>query len=266
MNRDCSYFRDQIPRAMFGDLETAEQLSLDSHLADCVACRQEKDLYSETFRQMRSLEDVGVPRHFFVYPEERADNPWRLFRTMHPAWQGAVAAVVLMSIAFAALAATRVHVRSADGTWIVAFGSLPAVSPAPAPPSKVDTTALEAKILQIVEERNHKESLEWVRALRSEIARSQTNMTRRQQVVLETALASLESRMGGRIEQTARSVEDRNERSIANLYQTVSRQREIDLANMDSKLTGLAVSGEIKETQTNAILETLLQVAELRMK
>ena len=266
MNKDCRYFQEQIPRGMIGDLETAEQLSLDAHLAECVACRQEKELYVGTFRQMRSLEDVAVPRHFFVYPQERAANPWLLFRMMHPAWQGVAAAGLLVVVAFAALAASHVQVRSANGAWTIAFGDLPALSPAPAPSPKIDTAALEAKILQIVEEKNRKENLEWVRTLRSEINRSQTTMTRQQQIVLETALAGLESRMGGRIEQTARSVEERNDRSIANLYQAVSRQRELDLARVESKLTGLAVSGEIKETQTNAILETLLQVAELRMK
>ena len=266
MNKDCRYFQEQIPKAMVGDLEAEEQPSLDAHLAECVACRQERELYSETLSQMRALEDVAVPRHFFVYPEERAANPWQLFRMMHPAWQGVAAAGLLVGVAFVALAVSQVHVRSKDGAWTIAFGNLPAVSPAPAPSPKIDTAALEARILQIVEEKNRKEKLEWVRTLRSEINRSHSTLTRQQQIVLENALAGLESRMGSRMEQTARSVEERNNSSIASLYQAVSQQRELDLAAMDRKLTGLAVSGEMKETQTNAILETLLQVAELRMK
>ncbi len=266
MNKDCSHFREQIPKGMIGDLEPAEQVSLDSHLADCGACRQEKELYAETFREMRALEDVAVPRHFFIYPKERTANPWHFFRLMHPAWQALAAFVLLVGVAFTTFAASHVQIHSANGAWTIVFGNLPAVSPESALPPKIDTAAVEAKILQIVEEKNRRERVEWLRTLRLEIAHSQRSLTRQQQIILETALSDLESRMGGRIEQTARSVEERNDRSIANLYQAVSRQRERDLAAMDSKLTGLAVSGEIKETQTNAILETLLQVAELRMK
>ena len=72
--------------------------------------------------------------------------------------------------------------------------------------------------------------------------------------------------MADRVEATAHQLEQRTDLSVANLYQTVSRQRERDQNAFDAKLTRLAVNGEIKDKQTDAILETLLQVAELRMK
>ena len=43
-------------------------------------------------------------------------------------------------------------------------------------------------------------------------------------------------------------------------------QRESDLAVVDSKLNRLALNGQIKSSQPDAILETLIQVADLRTK
>ena len=215
---------------------------------------------------MRSLEDVPVPRHFLVYPEERATNPWKLFRTMSWAWQGAAALLLLIVGISAVLAATRLQARFEGGVFTVAFGKLP-VAPSPQAPSPtIDVPALEARILQIVEQRDRKERLEWVKTLRGEMAQIGRGLTRQQQVALDTALARLETGMGNRIELTARSILDQNERSVAGLYQTVSRQRDRDIAAIDGKFARLAVNNEIKSTQTDAILETLLQVAELRLK
>ncbi len=264
MSKDCSYYREQIPKAMLDDLAVEDRQTLDLHLLNCPACRLEKELYAGTFQQLDSLEDVPVPRHFFVYPEERAANPWRLFRLMHPAWQGAVAVTIVAMGMLTAFAASRLQVRSENGAWTLAFGKLPPLPAAPAP--AIDIGALEARIVQIVEEKDRKERLEWVRTLRSEIAGSRRSLSQYQQVALDTALANSEARMDRRIEQTALSIQDQNNRSLSNLYQTVSQQREGDMATIDGRLTRLAVSGQIKSTQTDAILETLLQVAELRMK
>ena len=266
MTRDCNYYMELIPRALLGDLAGPDLQALESHLVDCAACAQERELYSGTFRQMRSLEDVPVPRHFLVYPEEQTTNPWRLFRTMSSAWQGAAAMLLLIVGVSTVLAATSFRARFEGGVFTVAFGKLPA-APSPSVPSPAfDVAALEARILQIVEQRDRKESLEWVKTLRAEMAQIRRGSTRQQQVALDTALASLETRMGNRIELTARSIQDQNERSLAGVYQTVSRQRERDIAAVDGKFARLAVNDEIKSTQTDAILETLLQVAELRLK
>ena len=53
---------------------------------------------------------------------------------------------------------------------------------------------------------------------------------------------------------------------MTDLYQTIQTQRRQDLILTKNRLDRLAVQGEMRSTQTDAILETLLQVAEMRMK
>lgn len=118
----------------------------------------------------------------------------------------------------------------------------------------------------MVEEKNRKDSLQWIRALRAEIARSQAVVTRDQRALLQIALDNLETRMTVRLDDTARSLENRNAQSLASLYQAVKLQRDSDVAMVDSKLNRLALNGDIKNSQTDAILETLIQVAENRTK
>ena len=266
MKRDCSYFRDEIPKGVLSDLSEADQKGLKEHLAECGGCAREHDLYTGTLRQLKCVGDEEVPRHFFVYQSEQKSSPWSLFRLMSPAWQGAVLSFLLLLGTLSALATSRLHVRAGDGALTVAFGRLPEQNPPQPQVPTVDPSKLEARILEVVEERSRKENLEWVKAMRSEIAQSQKGLTQKQRVALETALASLEGRMVKHVETTARRLEERNDLSVANLYQTISRQRERDQSAFDAKLARLVMSGEIKNKQTDAILETLLQVAELRLK
>ena len=67
---DCSNFRNLIPRALLSDLTREEQEALQAHLKDCAPCAQERELYLNTFSQLRSTDDIPVPRHFFIYPDE----------------------------------------------------------------------------------------------------------------------------------------------------------------------------------------------------
>ncbi len=67
---DCSNFRNLIPRALLSDLTREEQEALQAHLKDCAPCAQERELYLNTFSQLRSADDAPVPRHFFIYPDE----------------------------------------------------------------------------------------------------------------------------------------------------------------------------------------------------
>ena len=50
------------------------------------------------------------------------------------------------------------------------------------------------------------------------------------------------------------------------MYRTLETQRVQDLSSVNDRLNRITVNGEIKSNQTDAILETLLQVAELKLK
>ncbi len=263
MGKGCDHFRNLIPRAMLSDLDEVGQRELDLHLSECPPCAREKDLYSQTFGRLRTLENVEVPRHFLVYPEHNPANPWRMFRSLSLVWQGSLAACMFVLLLTSAFAATRLRVSTRDGAFLLSFGgSLPSETK-PAPVPQVDAAAIEERILRTVEEKNRKEGLEWVTKVRAELARSQRVFTRSQRDLLESALASLETKMNARVEDTARTLDERRAQSQAALYQAIRLQQDSGLALVDAKLNRLAINGEKKNSEIYATLDTILQVADL---
>ncbi len=263
MTADCSMYRNLIPRALAGDLSASEQESLDRHLVECEPCNREQTLYAQTLRLMRSAGDVPTPRHFFVYGEQ-SENPWQIFRRLSRAWQFATAAAVILVGALAVLAAARVHVRTQGDTLVMSFGE-----PAPArlsPSPSVDAAAIEARILKDMEANNRREKLELIGTLRAEIEKSSRSLTDRQRRTMQAALSEVEKRLTGRVAAAESVLEARSDKSIADLYQVVSAERATDLSAIDSRINRLALRGEVRGSQTDAILETLLQVADLNMK
>jgi hypothetical protein len=215
---------------------------------------------------MRSAGDIPIPKHFFVYAEERSENPWFTFRKMSLAWQGAIAAGVLLLGILAASAASRLNIRAENGALIIGFATPAPMRPTPVPMPVVDTAAIEARVLNALEEKKRVERLEWVRALRAEIDKSNRTMSERQRRILQVAMSELEARLGGQMTTAAKALEDRSGRALSDLYQVISSERERDLASINNRLGRLAVNNEAHSSQTDAILETLLQVAELKLK
>lgn len=266
MAATCSNYKSYIPRATLGDLSQEEQKALDQHLAECSPCNREHRMYAETVRLLRAEQDVPVPRHFFVYPDESHATPWHAFLRMPRAWQAATATVLLAFGLVSALAVARLQVRSEDGALVLGFGKLPERRPSAPQAPQIDTSALESRILKIAAEKNRQDSLELLRTLRSEMARSNKTIGREQRALLELAINNAELRMGQLVTATAVNLEKKTDRSAQELYRKVSLERARDLAAVDNRINLLAINGEVKSTQTDAILTTLLQVAELRMR
>ena len=262
---DCSNFRNLIPRALLSDLTRVEQEALEAHLKDCAPCAQERELYLNTFSQLRSADDAPVPRHFFIYPDESRPTLRQLFGQLSLAWKGSLAAAFLALAGLSALAFTSMEIRSEPGGMVFRIGNAPepvAVGPAPS----IDLEALKSELTRLLENRSRNDKLEILQTLRAEMARSESAMTRKQRLVLETALSRLESRVNNRIVDAAASLESANQRSLGDMYRTLETQRVQDLSSVNDRLNRITVNGEIKSNQTDAILETLLQVAELKLK
>jgi hypothetical protein len=242
-----------------GDLTAEEQQALDLHLRACPSCQGERDQYEETLRLLQSTDDEPVPRHFFVYPEERKVNPWQLFRQLMPRWQAAAVCVAALVVLIGAVSIIGVQVRADQGGWTVSVGR-PGSAPA------ADTAALKAEILRTTDERNQEVIREWVRALRVEMSRSRTELTEQQQDLLAASLTSLESRLNNRMALTADEIKTGSQKAIGDMYQAVSLQQDENVNAINARLDKAAASNELKFNQTDAILETLLQVAELRIR
>ena len=259
MTSECSKYEQQIPRSLVGDLTAEDQQALDLHLAACTGCRTEQERYAETLRVLESADDVPVPRHFFVYPEERAANPWQLFRQLMPRWQAAAAVFAALVVLLGVFSISGFTVRADRGAWTLSFGR---ANESPA----LDNAALKAEILQVAEERNREAALGWIQNLRSELAGSRTELTQQQQVQLIAAITTLESRLDSRIAATADDIRAVTQKSQTDLYQAVSLQRNQDLNALNARLDSLAENAASRARQTDAILEMLLQVAELRIR
>jgi hypothetical protein len=259
MTSECSKHQERIPRSFVGDLTAAEQQALDLHLAACSPCRGEHERYAETLHLLQSAGDEPVPRHFFVYPQERAANPWQLFLQMMPIWQATTLAIAALALLLGIATASGLQIRSNPGSWSISFGRS-ITSPA------IDLAALKAEILRTAEEKNREAAIAWIQNLRSEIVLSRTDLTQQQQVQLVAAFNDLESRLNNRITATADDLRAGTQKSNFDLYQAVSLQRQQDLNSVNVRLDKIVEDNEIKARQTDAILETLLQIANLNIK
>ncbi len=266
MTTPCSHYRANIPKAVIGDLSPEDQRDLDLHLAECRPCNRESLLYADTIRQLGALQDEAVPRHFFVYHEDVRLKPWQSFVQMSRAWQVAAAALMVGLGLLGSMAIAKLSLRTENGSLILSFGEGPVVADPHVRIQQADTRELEERILKTVAERNALEKLELVRTLRNETARDTAALTREQQAILGQALTNLEVRMSQAVAASTASLENRMGQSMQELYRAVSLDRQRDMAAIDNRINVLAASGEIKNNQTDEILATLLQVAELRTR
>lgn len=259
MISECNEWQQQIPRSLLGDLTAEEQRALDVHVAACPSCEQERERYTETLRLLQSADDELLPRHFFVHPQERSARPWQLFRQMMPIWQATTVAIAALVLLLGIATASGLQIRSDPGSWSISFGrSIP--SPA------IDLAALKADILRTAEEKNREADLAWVQDLRSQIAQSCANLTQQQQAQLVAALTALQSRLNSHITLTADDIRAGTQKSVVDLYQAVSMQRQEDLNGLNTRLDGAVARSEIRANRTDAILDALLQVLNLSPK
>jgi predicted anti-sigma-YlaC factor YlaD len=259
MISECSEWQRQIPRSLLGDLTAEEQRALDAHVSACPSCQQERESYAQTLRMLQSAGDEPLPRHFLVYPQESSAKPWQLFRQMMPIWQAATVATAALVLLVGIATVSGLQIRSDRGSWSISLGRS-TMSPA------IDLAALKAEILQTADEKNRQADLAWVQDLRSEMTQFYTDLTQQQQAQLLAALTALQSRLNSHITLTADDIRAGTQKSIVDLYQAVSLQRQEDLNGLNVRLDKIVEDNEIRARQTDAILETLLQIANLNIK
>ena len=259
MISECSEYVQWISRSLVGDVSAEEQKALDGHLAACPSCRNERDAFAETVRLLQSAEEEPAPRHFFVYPEEKAFKPWQHFRQMMPRWQAATGGVIAVILTFGVLGVFGIQVRAQQDGWTLSFGRGGASA-------GIDTAALKAEILQAAEERNRETAREWIQNIEFEIARSHADLTDQQRLLLAASLSDLESRVASRLNLTAAELRSSTEKSMVDLYQTLSLEQQQQGNAVHTRIDGVIENQQERAHETDAVLETLLQVAELRFR
>lgn len=242
MKPECVEYQGKIARSLLGDLAADERQALEEHLTACPQCRSESESYARTLSLMQSLDEEPVPRHFFVQPEERSLSPWDLFRMLQPGWRAITAAVAGLFL-LAGLGGVLGFTRSS-----------------------VDIAALKKDFLRAAEEQNRRTTESFLREVRAEITGSRTDLTLQQQTELAAALDRVDSRMTGRLKRTEDRVREDAQKMAVDVYRTVSQQRAQDLNLINLRFDGIETKSALETRQTDAILDTLLQAAELRLK
>jgi predicted anti-sigma-YlaC factor YlaD len=258
MSEGCSEYQQVLQQSLVNDLTAQEQLALNQHLAGCASCRAEHDRCTHTLRQLQSYGEEPLPRHFFVYPDELETKPWQLFRRLTPLWQTATASLAALLFMVGVAAAFHVQFRSDHGAWTLSFGRATAGIP--------DPVSFKADILKTVEQKNQEAALAWIQGMRDELERTHADITQEQKTQLVAALSVLETRLDDRIALAADDTKTATQKSLVDLYQMLSQQREHDLNAIDSRFTLDADNHAVKARETDVILDTLIQVANLNLK
>jgi gas vesicle protein len=255
MNSECSEHQKNIPALLLGELAEEEKGRLEVHLARCSQCRSEKESYAKTLRQLASVGEEEVPHHFLVYPENRGSNPWGLFRLMPLGWQAALVAAAMLLLVSGVAAISRLQIRSTQDGWAVSFGR-----------ADVGLAAIKKDILEAAEKKNQDAIAAWTREVQDLVAHSYDTMSRQQKAQLTEALAQMDSSITGRIMHSEGQTREDARRLVSNLYRVVSQERARDLEAINLRFDSTDATNAIKARQTNEILGTLLQVADLRLR
>jgi hypothetical protein len=255
MRSECDKFRKNIPGSLLGDLAEEELQALEAHVAGCSDCHAEREDYIRTLDLMQSVDDEPVPHHFFIRPQEEVRNPWQLFGQMKPVWKASVAAAAVLFLLVGIAAISRLQIRSDSNGWAVSFNS-----------NIIDVAALKEDILETAEERNRQVTAAQTQRVRDELKSSFSDLSENQQKEFMAALAQLDSRFAGRLDTTEAGMKEDTQKWVSEIYQTLTQQRAQDLEVINLRFDSFEMNNAIKDRQTNAVLDTLVQVAELSLR
>ncbi len=231
-----------IAGSLLGDLTAGERQELDAHLAGCPQCRSEKESYARTLDLMQSVSNEPAPRHFFIQPEERAVNPWELFRMLTPGWRAITAAVAGLFL-----------LAGLGGILGFTRGS-------------VDVAAIRKDFLAEAEKQNRRTAESFLHEMRAEIARSTADLTLQQRTELTTAVDIIDSRMKERLKLTEGRVREEAGKMALNVYRTVTQERAQDFDLINLRFDSIETQNALETHQTDTILGALLQVAEFKLE
>jgi hypothetical protein len=158
------------------------------------------------------------------------------WRGLAPGWKLACSLAVLTVAIFALLMTARFQFRADAGVYSFSFGR-PLPVAVPAKDSTVQIQALRVELTRLLEARSQAERAEWMNVVRREIKQSSQHDNRQRQQ-WNAALASLESRLNDRIEESAVTLTAGIAQSSSNVFQACNaRQRPTLTAQLEHLAT-----------------------------
>lgn len=256
MNANCDTYTEWIQRSIFEDIDPERREALEAHLAVCPDCAAEKALLLSTLSEMRAFPEMSTPKHFYVQPERRRATLWNIFQQMSLFARLATASFLLGALLIGGAAASSLQVHSEDGVLSLGFGKF---STQP----KIDPEALRASLtreLQVAMDQRQELLLD---QLRLEISNAADSLNDQQRQRLNAALGKLEERFDQRIDQQTMETRARFQAAAQQIYTTLSREQKRQIALLNDRLDLLNVRDQIQGNQTQALMATVLQIADL---
>ena len=263
MKDQCADFQNSIPAMLLGDPGFTLKNELLAHSSVCPACARELEQYRTTLDKLGSIPDLPVPRHFFVYGESAAKSPWALFRQLQPAWKAAMLAAAAAMLLMAALLTLGAQMRYEAGSLTLSFGQPRDTAGGRA---QTDIAALRMEMLQAMDARMEQQHQAWKTAVRIEFSELGAALSDRQRDLLQAGFARLENRFNDRLLTSQAALQGGTEKSLDNLYQLLRLERQQEVTAITDRIDLVAARGEEKAAQTDAILSTLLDAAEQRVR
>lgn len=262
MNDPCANFKNLIPRSLMGETNGAEEKALESHLPDCPPCAAYREQILQTLQQLQSMNDVAVPRHFFLYPQANRTSVTNLFSRLSPAWKATLAACMTMILLLTGFLADRVRWDFNEGVLALSFG--PSTTPGVHASYPVDAQAFKAELVQLVEGKLRQEHLRWIQAIREDLSEFSAALTEEQQGMLQARLQRSEAQVDQQMAVTQTMLQEQTDRSLKNLYAILRAERQRDLSVLTDRLDRMAEHGTARENEIDNVLATLIELAELR--
>jgi hypothetical protein len=263
MIESCEQYIAMIAAAVVGDLDADHRRELDVHLSSCGRCAEEYRLYRATIEQMRtSAAAVAPPRHFFVYPEERRSilqslGGWAF------GWRTGFALAAFLLLAAVGLALTGFQLRAEDGVYSISFygKSIPSVNG-----EQKARQALRQELIAIIRETAEQERARQARLLDDRLKDAGGRWTAEQRQMIAEFIAENDRRIDTRVSAGEALLEARTKNALDTMYRAVQTQRVQDLARIRASLVQAALKDEAQDSETQVMLDTLVQVAELNMR
>jgi hypothetical protein len=264
MSDKCELYRGLIPRILLHDLPADVQEKVEAHLRECESCQTEQAAYLQTLRTLQTVEDVEVPRHFLV--EEPAPRPALadLLKGLALPWKLAAAGTTLGVLVFLWIAASGLQFRADNGVYAFSFGQpLPDLT---RHDESAELQAVRSELTEFVTAAIQTEREQYLALLKTEIERSSRELNAEQKRLLRVAVTGIEERTNQSIAMTRELLENQAAVSMETLYDSLQDQRKQDLTQIRNSMVRSAIQNEVKELQTQVVLNTLLEATDLRLR
>ncbi len=255
MSTQCPY-QDQISSLLFEDLDSSLRAEYEGHLEGCLVCRQELERCRQTLEALQSWPEGPVPRHFFVSDSGANLGLSSAISLLSPVWKGALAAAALLAVTLLATFASGLHVSASSRGLTVGWAP-----PEPAP--VFDEESFQQQLVLALEQRLLLREQQLLERVRQELSQLEGSLDRKQQASLKSAVDGLQGRLETQLDAQLLDVESGVD-EVALAVHSLSELQSRALQLLNQRIDLIAIGGEIQGSQSDLLINTLIEMADLR--